>query len=63
MIYFLVIILTMSLGVKISIGASDVFKDCAMSWESFVSLLGFLDLWWRWKWWVGFGFDLRVVLF
>jgi hypothetical protein len=31
-----------------------------VSWESFVLLLGFLDLWRRWKWWIGFGFDLRV---
>jgi hypothetical protein len=31
-----------------------------VSWKSFVLLLGFLDLWQRWKWLIGFGFDLRV---
>jgi hypothetical protein len=60
MIYFLVIISMLLLGVKIGIGASSDCKDCAMSWKNFHLLLGFLDLWWRWKWWVGFGFDLRV---
>jgi hypothetical protein len=60
MVYFSVIISMLSLGVGISIGASSDYKDCAMSWKSFILLLGFLDLWWRWKWWVGFGFDLRV---
>jgi hypothetical protein len=60
MIYFSVIISTLSLGVKIGIGAFDDCKDCAMSRESFILLLGFLDLWRRWKWWVDFGFDLRI---
>jgi hypothetical protein len=59
MIYFSVIISPLSLGVKIGIGASGDCKDCVMSWKGFVLLLGFLDLWQRWKWWVDFGFDLR----
>jgi hypothetical protein len=59
MTYFSVVISTLSLGVEISIGASGNCKDCAMSWKSFILLLGFLDLWRRWKWWVSFGFDLR----
>jgi hypothetical protein len=60
MLYFSIVISTLSLGVKIDIGASGDCKDCAMSWESFILLSGFLDLWRRWKWWVGFSFDLRV---
>jgi hypothetical protein len=60
MIYFSVIISALSLGVKIGIGALGDYKDCDMSWESFVLLLGFLDLWRRWRWWVGFDFDLGV---
>jgi hypothetical protein len=60
MIYFYIVISALSFGVEISIGASGDCKDCVMSWKSFILLLGFLDLWQRWKWWVGFGFDLRV---
>jgi hypothetical protein len=45
MIYFSVIVSTLSLGVKLDIGAPSDCKDCAMSWESFILLLGFLDLW------------------
>jgi hypothetical protein len=60
MIYFTVVIWALSLGVEIIIGAFGECKDCAMSWESFILLVGFLDLWWRWKWCVSFGFDLRV---
>jgi hypothetical protein len=60
MIYFSIIISTLSLGVKIRIGSPTDCKECAMSWESFALLLGFLDLWQRWKRWVGFNFDLRV---
>jgi hypothetical protein len=44
MIYFLVIISTLLYGVEIGIGSSGDCKDCAMSWESFVLLLGFLYL-------------------
>jgi hypothetical protein len=43
MIYFSVIVLALSLGVKVSIGASGDCNDCGMSWGSFVLLLGFLD--------------------
>jgi hypothetical protein len=57
MIYFSVIISALSLGVKISVGASG---DCAMGWEGVVLLLGLLDLFWRWRRSVGFDFDLEV---
>jgi hypothetical protein len=35
-----------------------------MSWEGFVLLLGFLGLWWGWGWgwWIGFIFDLGVIV-
>jgi hypothetical protein len=59
MIYFSVIISALSLGVKIGIGAPSDYKDCDVSWESFILLLWLLDLWWSWRWWVGFGFNLR----
>jgi hypothetical protein len=48
MIFFSVIVLALSLGVKVDIGASSDCKDCAMGWEGFVWLLGFLGLWRRW---------------
>jgi hypothetical protein len=60
-IYFSIIVSALPLGFKIGIGASGGYKDCIMSWESFILLLGFLDLRWRWGWWIGFVFDLRVV--
>jgi hypothetical protein len=53
---------TPTLGVKIGIGAPDDCKDYAMSWEGFALLLGLLDLWWRWRRWVGFSFDLGVIV-
>jgi hypothetical protein len=60
MIYFSVIISLLSLCVEIGVGAPSDCKDCAVRWESFDLLLGLLDLWWRWRWWVGFSFDLGV---
>jgi hypothetical protein len=57
-----VIISALSLGVEICIGAPGDCKDCAVSWESFILLMWLLDLWRRWRWWVGFGFNLRGVL-
>jgi hypothetical protein len=41
-IYFYVIVLAMSLGVKVGIGTSSNYKDCAMCWEGFIWLQGFL---------------------
>jgi hypothetical protein len=61
-IYYSVIVLALSLGVKIDIGSPGDCKDCAMSWEGFILLMGFLDLWKRWRRWVGFGFDLGIVV-
>jgi hypothetical protein len=61
-IYFSVIVLAMLLGVKVSVGTSGNYKDCAMGWKGFVLLLGFLGLWRRWGWWIGFIFDLGVVV-
>jgi hypothetical protein len=60
-IYFFVIASMLSLGFKVSIGASDDRKDCTMRWKSFVLLLGFLDLWRRWEWQIGFVFDLGLL--
>jgi hypothetical protein len=62
MIYFPVVVSVLSLGFKVSIGGSGDCKDCAVSWKSFVLLLGFLDLWWRWGWWIGFGFDSGIIV-
>jgi hypothetical protein len=61
-VYFSVIVSMLSLGVKISIETSDNYKDCAMSWEDFILLLGFLGLWWRWGWWIDFIFYLGVIV-
>jgi hypothetical protein len=62
MIYFSIIISMLSPYVEIGIGAPGDCKDCVMSWESFILLLQLLDLWHRWRWWVGCGFNLRGVL-
>jgi hypothetical protein len=43
MIYFFVVASVLSLGVWFGIGATNDFKDCTMSWESFGLLLWFLD--------------------
>jgi hypothetical protein len=55
-----VVITTLSLGVKISIGASNNCEDCVMGGENINLWRRFLDLRWRWWCWVGFGFDMRV---
>jgi hypothetical protein len=52
-----IIITALSLGVEVSVGTSGNSKDGAMSGESIGLLQRFLDL--RWRWWIGFGFDLR----
>jgi hypothetical protein len=61
-IYFSVIVLVLSLGVKVGIGTFGNYKYCAMGWECFIWLLGFLGLWRRWGWWIGFIFDLGVIV-
>jgi hypothetical protein len=61
MIYFSIIVLVLLLCVKVGIGTSDNCTDCARSWYDFILLLGFLSLWWGWRWWIGFIFDLGVV--
>jgi hypothetical protein len=59
-----VVIMTLSLGVKISIGASSNCEDCVKGGENIDLWRRFLDLRWRWRWswwcWVGFNFDMRV---
>jgi hypothetical protein len=59
MINMSVIIMMMSLGIEVSVGTSDNCKDCALCGESVSLLWKFLDLKWRWRWWIGFSFDLR----
>jgi hypothetical protein len=44
MIYFSIVMSVLAFGVEIGIGVSGDCKDYAMSWESFILLLGFLDL-------------------
>jgi hypothetical protein len=55
-----VVIATLSLGTKVCIRTSGDYEDYVVGGESFILLLGFLDLWRRWRWWVGFSFDLQV---
>jgi hypothetical protein len=62
MIYFSIIFSVLPLGVEVGIGTSGNYKDCAMSWEGFALLLGFLGLWWRSRWWIDFIFYLRVIV-
>jgi hypothetical protein len=63
MIYFYVVVSALSHGIKVGIRTSDDCKDCAMSWECVVLLLGFLGLRRRWWWWwISFIFDLGVIV-
>jgi hypothetical protein len=48
MIYFSIIVSVLSLGVKVGIETFGNCEDCAMGWEGFIWLLGFLGLWQRW---------------
>jgi hypothetical protein len=61
-IYFPVVVSALLLGFEVGIGAFGDYKDYAMSWESLILLLGFLDLLWRWGWWIDFCFDLGIVV-
>jgi hypothetical protein len=61
-IYFSIIVSALSFGVELDIGTSDNYKDCAISWECFILLLGFLGLWQRLWWWISFIFDLGVIV-
>jgi hypothetical protein len=54
--YFFVIVPSLSLGVKVGNRTSGNCQDCAMSWEGFILLLGFLGLWRMSGWWFGFIF-------
>jgi hypothetical protein len=58
-----VIIMTLSLGLEVDVGTPSNCKDCAVCGESVDLLWRFLDLRWRRRWWIGFGFDMGVVLF
>jgi hypothetical protein len=58
-----IIVSTLSLHIKISIGVSGDCQDYAMGGESVGLLRRFLDLWWRLGWWIGFGFDMGLELF
>jgi hypothetical protein len=62
-IYFSIIVSTLPLGVEVGIETFGNCEDCAMSWEGCILLLGFLGLWWRLWWRIGFVFDLGVIVF
>jgi hypothetical protein len=49
MVYFFLVIYALSLGIKIGVGTSGDCEDCVVSGEGVILLLGFLDLWWRWR--------------
>jgi hypothetical protein len=60
MVYFSVVMSSPPLGVKVKVGTSGNCEDCTVGGEGIILLLGFLNLWWRWRWWVGFSLNLRV---
>jgi hypothetical protein len=60
MVYFLVVISTLSLGVKVDVETSGDCEDCTVGGEGIILLMRFLNLWWRWRQWIGFSFNLRV---
>jgi hypothetical protein len=61
-IYFSIIVSALPLDVKVCIGTTSNCKDCAMLWESFALLLGFLGLRQKLWWWIGFIYDLGVIV-
>jgi hypothetical protein len=60
MVYFLVVISTLPLGVKVDVETSGDCEDCIVGGEGIILLMRFLNLWWRWRRWIGFSFNLRV---
>jgi hypothetical protein len=60
MVYFTVVISTLPLDVKVGVGTFGDYEDCTVGGEGIILLLGFLNLWRRWRRWVGFGLNLRV---
>jgi hypothetical protein len=60
MINLSVIVSMLSLGIKISNGASGDYQDCAEGGKSVDLLRRFLDLRQRLGWWIDFSFDLGV---
>jgi hypothetical protein len=61
-VYFSVVVLSLSLAFKVCIGASGDCEFCAMGWEGFILLLGFLDLSWRWRWCIIFSFYFGIAV-
>jgi hypothetical protein len=61
MIYFSIIVSALLLGVEVGIRNSENYKDCAISWEGFALLLGFLGVRWRLWWWIVFVFYLGLL--
>jgi hypothetical protein len=57
MIDLSIVVSLLSLGIEISVGASNNYEDCAMGREGIKLWWGLLDLWWRW---VSFSLDLRI---
>jgi hypothetical protein len=55
-----VVITTLSLDIEVDIRTSGDCEDCVVGGENFILLLGFLDLWRSWRWWVGFSFYLEI---
>jgi hypothetical protein len=55
-----IVISRLSLGVEVGIGTPGDCEDCAMGGEGIRLLWVILNLWQRWRWSVGFGFDLKV---
>jgi hypothetical protein len=55
-----IIVTALSHSVKIGVGTSSNCEDCAMGGEGVGLLRRFLDLRWRRRQQIGFGFDLRV---
>jgi hypothetical protein len=62
MVYFPVVIPTLSLAFEVCAGTPGNGEDCPMGWEGFVLQLGFLDLLQRWWWWVVFNFNLGAAI-
>jgi hypothetical protein len=56
-INLLIIIMMLFLSVEVSVRTSSYCKNCVVCRESVGLLQRFLDL--RWRWWIGFDFDLR----
>jgi hypothetical protein len=61
-VYFSVVVSALSFSVEVNVGSFGDYEDCAVGGEGIRLLQRLLNLWQRWGWWIGFSFDLSIVV-